>query len=603
MTDCAKVEDIANKHFDYIVIGGGATGSALAARLSEKSDITVLVLEAGKMHINDPLIDIPSGFFQQFGKPEYDWAFQTTPQKKLGGKSVVWSRGKGLGGSSNMNFMAWTHPGKDEIDAWERLGNPGWSYENFIPYIRKSERFHFPSEEIIERDSLAVEPSSFGKNGPIDVSFTDWYMYPGPIVRAALNNLGIPSIKDPVNGKYCGTWTATSSVNPVTLTRSSAFTSYLQPNMGRSNLSVVAEAYVTRLLLDGDSNEPVSAKGVEFKHGEDLYVVYAGKEVLLCAGALKSPQVLELSGIGDPNILKPLGIDVRVNLPGVGTNVQEHISNISISFELNPDTNIQTLDMLSDPVEFQKFNELYQQKRAGLLSTTVTGFSFLPLQAISPQADAIIARLEERLASNELVSQPGLREQYKIQLERLKNPEMPDCEIITFPVFNGFINQVEPGKRYVSFILIMATPWSRGTAHITSKDPLVNPALDGNILGEEVDLDIMVEIFKFTRALGSVEPFKNIIAKEANPGPTVSTDDQVKEHICENISSVWHTSSTLSMLPRENGGVVDPSLKVWGTKNIRVCDLSILPLLVGVHTQSIAYGIAEKAADIILGRV
>ncbi|KIJ34490.1 GMC oxidoreductase [Sphaerobolus stellatus SS14] len=573
----ATVEQVMDKKFDHVIISSGTSGNALAARPTENPEISVLVLEAGQAWDNDPNVEMLTGFLKQLGNPEYDCIFKTTPQKNLGGKEVIWRRGKGLGGSSNMNFMMWSRPGKDEIDAWEKLGNKGWNHENFIPYIRKAENFHAPPEGIIKRDKLQVEPSWYGKAGPINVSYSEGSFNAEPIIR-------IPLVDDPINGKYSGTWTCATTTNPNTLACSSAFKGYVLPRLDRPNLSILVKSYVIKILIDSAKSDSVTATGVEFTHGDATYTVGANKEVIVSAGALKFPQILELSGIGDPKVLKPLGIDLKVDLPSVGTNMQDQAADISVSWEVTPESGISSLNKLGDPEFLQQELGAYFSQKRSLLANVVSGVSFLSLQHVTDKAKDIIAKHEKALEENP------------------PNPDMPVFEIIVNPVLTGWINKAKAGKCYISLAFVLSNPFSRGTAHITSKDPTTYPALDANYFDHQIDLDIMVEAFKFGRDLANHEPFKKIMAREANPGLNVETEAYIIKHIKDDLCTVWQTSGTLPMLPKEDGGVVDPKFRVYGTSNIRVVDISIIPLQLSIHTQTIAYGIAEKAADIILGK-
>jgi len=264
--------------------------------------------------------------------------------------------------------------------------------------------------------------------------------------------------------------------------------------------------------------------------------------------------------------------------------------------------NVQSLDVLSDAVERDNHMKLYAEKRRGLLSLTVSGLTFLPVQTISDKSKAIVEAQVEKVKKERDGYPAGRLEQFNIQAERLKDPSLHEVEIIANPIFSGFINKSESGKKYLSFILGVTSAWSRGSLHIGSKDPSAEPVMDPHYLEEMVDLELMVEIFKFTRSLTGFDPLKSVLVKEVNPGPGVTSDAEIKEHIKQHLGTLWHVACTLSMLPREKRGVVDPELRVWGTKNIRVADISIIPLHVGVHTQTVAYGIAERAADIIRGR-
>ncbi|KIJ43843.1 GMC oxidoreductase [Sphaerobolus stellatus SS14] len=383
----SKINEVSDKTFDHVIIGkvqpqwwctSTVAGCTPVSQLSENPDVTVLLLEAGKARIGDPLVDLLTGCLQQHGVPEYDWAFQTLPQKKLDGKVVTWNRGKGLGGSSNINYM-------------ENLGNPGWNYDSFIKYLKKAENL-----------STGVEVAA----------------------KKATEARGIPIFNGHENGKYSGAWAAPGSVNALTLTRCSAFVGYILPNLGRKNLFVLPEAYGSRIILGDSKSEPVTVEEVEFIQEDKTYRVKAAKEVIVFAGAFKFPQILELSGIGDPNVLKPLGIDVKVDLPGVGANLQEHTSSFTLAAdkpsELKDDAPFITLDMLSDPVIFQKHSEFYGQRLPGLLSFQASGISYLSLQNISGKADEIIGKHEKTLATLPLTTSPATKEQTKIQLEHLK---------------------------------------------------------------------------------------------------------------------------------------------------------------------------------------
>ncbi|GJJ15207.1 hypothetical protein Clacol_009483 [Clathrus columnatus] len=611
----ANIEDVTNHTFDYVIVGGGVAGSVIAGRLSEKSDTIVLLLEAGKGRINDPLIveynaaDTPSGGARgyQFGDPEYlrvnNCRCLKIPQKNLNGRKMIWNRGKGLGGSSNINQMAWTRPGRIELDAWEKLGNPGWSYEDIIPYIQKVENFHPLSDETIKAKVLAPEQHWFGRNGPISLAFCEVLTGLDDTIRKTITGLGIPAINNAPLGEYTGLWNCPSTVDPVKLERSTAFKGYIQPHLNRKNLFVLPEAYATKLIWKNDSkpneNGEFSAEGVEFIFGGRTFMARSAKEVLLTAGALKSPQLLELSGIGRPDVLNPLDIPVLVDLPGVGENLQDHYCANAIVFgtlspmsrekhkthenfvclELHPNAAYRTIDLLRDPVEYEKYEELYKKKQHGLLSFTNS-------DSISPNAEELIELhvkdLANRIANTNTNTLKGLKGQLDLQLERLRDPRLPTVELITAAQFLDHPNPLDP------------------------------PKLDANALEYPFELDLLTEEFKFARKLRDCEPLKGIIAKEIAPGDKVVTDEQIRGTHLEQcgvssfsppvcVSSPTYTdmgcldtSGTLSMLPREKNGVVDPSLKA----SLFVYFKHIQKIIIA----GLAYAIAEKAADIILGR-
>ncbi|KIJ30962.1 GMC oxidoreductase [Sphaerobolus stellatus SS14] len=341
----ATVEQVMDKKFDYAIIGGGTSGNALAARLTENPEISVLVLEAGQAWDNDPNIGSLSNW-----ETLNMTGFQNHASEKPGWKGSDLE--PGLGGNSNTNFMMWNRRGKDEIDAWEKLGNKGWNHENFIPYIHKAVNFHTPPEGIIKRDKLQVDPSWYGKAvGPIDVSYSESSSNAEPLFTMQIQ--GISLVDDPINGKYSGTWTCATTTNPNTLARSSAFKGYVLPHLDRLNLSILVKSYVIKILIDSAKSDFVTTTSVEFTHGDATYTVGANKEVIVSAGALKFPQILELSDIIDLKVLKPLDIDLKVDLPSVGTNLQDHAADISVSCG-TPESGINSLNNLGDPEFLQQ---------------------------------------------------------------------------------------------------------------------------------------------------------------------------------------------------------------------------------------------------------
>ncbi|KAI0776222.1 alcohol oxidase [Trametes elegans] len=593
----ATINDVKDNSFDYIIIGGGTAGLPIAARLSEDPKNSVLVLEAGEANLDDMAILRPASYASHFGNPAYDWGHQTTKQKLTGDTAHGWNRGKGLGGSSAINFLCWTKPAAEEIDDFERLGNPGWNWKNYEKYIQRAEGFVPPPTEVQESLGMRLDTWEMGKDGPLTIAF------PGTIdkaerqVRQTLLNAGLPVAPRSMNGQTAGVYHAPCTYDPVSHTRSYATTAYYLPNKDRPNLKVLVSAYVNRIVPASNKDSEFTAEAVEFVHQGQVYNVHANKEVILSAGTLKSPQILELSGIGNPSILRKLGVPVKVDLPGVGKNVQEHTL-AAISFELRDDVPFATLDILSDPEVFKEHLELHKTG-SGAFTTGITGFAFATLPQISPRAEEIIKATEEKILKNANNYPPGLLEQYKISLDRLRNGA--GCEFIIFHGLNSRPLPAEKGKRYISFYVAMNHTFSRGTIHTVSKDAAVDPEYDPHYFEEEVDLQVWIEMIKFAKNLANISPLKDMIAKELNPGPKINTDEEIAAWLKQTMLTTWHTAGACSMLPKANGGVVDPSLKVYGTNNVRVADLSVVPLHFGAHPQAVVYGIAEQAADIIKG--
>ncbi|KAH9886305.1 GMC oxidoreductase [Cubamyces lactineus] len=599
----ATVADIADRTFDFVIIGqyehhsSITAGLALAARLSEDPSVSVAVLEAGKAHFNDELVLGVQGWMRQFMNPEYDWRFFTLPQVHANGKPTLWSRGKGLGGSSGMNFLMWTRPQRQDIDAIEALGNSGWNWERFYEYSKKTERFVSPQKATVED---LYSKDAVGTNGPLPISFARTVSNAEQPFRKSLEELGVNISNDALSGDTLGAWKPVSIIDPATDTRSYSTTGYLLPALDRPNLRVLTEAYVTRIITETTDDGTVVARALEFEHGGKTHSVCVGKEAILSAGAIKSPQILELSGIGDRALLERLEIPVKLDLPAVGTNVQEHGCHNATAYLMQDGKNIITSDLLRDPDFRAKLVES-SPDYAEPLGLAFTGLNFLPIQKLTSPARAteIISNIETRVARGRADGSipPGLQAQYEQQMAMLKDPAVPDVEIMVTPFS---FKPGEPAKKPIVAILsAVCRPFSRGTIHAASTDPKEPPAIDPQYFAESADLDILVEAWKFARKVAHTGAFKELMVAEVSPGPGVQTDEQIREHVKNNFVTVWHTCGSLSMLPKDKGGVVDPKLKVYGTQNIRVVDLSILPLQLTTHTQSVVYAIAEQAADII----
>ncbi|KAF9528787.1 GMC oxidoreductase [Crepidotus variabilis] len=599
-----SLQEVVQKSFDYIVIGGGTAGLALAGRLSEEPTVSVLVLEAGQANLDDPKIVMPAQFGQTFGNPQYDWAFNTVKQKHTNNKIHLWSRGKALGGTSTMNFYCWSKPTKTDIDAIERLGNPGWNWTEFIKYSRKSESFHLPAQEQLDVYPHTYNPNFRGLSGPIHTSLAPQFHTIDKLMQETLVNKGIKPVEDPYGGDISGGWIASANIDPKGWKRSYSASGYLQPNLHRPNLNVLTDALVARIVFE-DKLTPAAdrtASAVEFLFGDGsaIHTVKANREVIVSAGTINSPKVLELSGIGQSQILSSFGLETLVDLPGVGENVQEHVWS-PVSFELDDTRGVlhQTLDLLKNPDTAAKHLALYAEGK-GLFRSCISSFSFLPIQSCDlPDTPSLIALAEKEAEAAKAQGSAGMGEQVDIWLEILKNKKEPDFEIVALPCVKIALAPAEPSKHYFTLLALLNHPLSRGTIHIQSKDPRVHPEIDPRYFERQIDLEIILQEIKYIRSWKETEPWKSGIVREMDPGPKYQTDDELREYIRNSLNTTWHTVGSCSMLPREKQGVVDPQLKVYGTSNVRVVDISIIPLHIAAHTQTSAYAIGEKAANII----
>ncbi|KAL4258094.1 GMC oxidoreductase family protein [Pleurotus pulmonarius] len=567
-----SLQDVANKHFDYIVAGGGTAGLVVAARLSEDPKVNVLVLEAGPANLNDDLIRIPAQIAQHFGKPSYDWNLVTTVQESSDSTQFGWHIGKGLGGSSAINFMCWTKPPAGDIDDLEKLGNVGWNWDTYDKYLKKAENFiHLPKEVLAAR-GISLDKwktNSFG--GPLNNGHQRTVLDVELKAVKALSNLGVGAAENPMGGDPKGFFSVPTTVDPVTNCRSYSVTAYYLPNQDRPNLHILVNANVNKIHSDDKSPGDFVATGVEFAFENSIYVAHATKEVIVSSGSTKSPQILELSGIGRRDVLEAIKVPVKVELPGVGENLQEHLHS-AISYEIHDDVPAETFDLLRDPVTAAKHLALHP-KGTGIFNMGVTALSFNPLEVLTDKHQEI-------------------KDGIKAEIER-------DIKAAIAPV-----DPPAPGKRYLSLVAATNYNFSRGSIHSVSNDPNVSPAINPRYFSRKSDLKVLVEMVKFNRKLATTAPLTEVFGtspKEVNPGPNVQTDEEIANWIKKVVSSTFHPAGTCSMLPKELDGVVDPTLKVYGTKNVRVVDLSIIPVHFGTHAQSTVYAIAEQAADIIKG--
>ncbi|KAJ7587543.1 alcohol oxidase [Mycena floridula] len=504
--------------------------------------------------------------------------------------------GKGLGGSSKINFGTWNVPPADDIDNWEKLGNPGWNFKNFEKYYKKVRSLTEDGRAFSKDISTITGAAGTGETDSACLLKTS---YPSVLQESStLHQLGFPKSLDPPLGAYF----TLSSLDPRTHQRSYAASAYYFPNETRPNFSVLLTAHVHRVVTSKNGDK-VTATGVQFHYGSEVHLARAAKEVILCAGALKSPQILELSGIGRPEVLNSIGVPVIVTLEGVGENVQEH-NVLSTSYQAKDDSTEENYDMLQDPEYLAAAMALHPEGKGIFNTGTAISIAFVPLQTFSPHYQEIHQAEGDFIERSSDKYSKGLLDQYAIQLERLRTPGTSGgCEFAIFPGTMGALATAEAGKKYFTLATFSNHPFSRGSIHAISSDPSMDPAFDPHYFDHNFDLQIFVEMVKFTRKLAKTQPLSQILESgdSVNPPMSIQTDAELLDWVKGCISTTWHTTSSLSMLPLDKGGVVDPQLKVYGTSNIRVVDLSIVPLHFSGHSQVTAYVIGEIAADIIKG--
>lgn len=522
---------------DYVIVGGGTAGCVLANRLTENGRHTVLLLEAGPR--DDYLwIHIPIGYAKTMFHPVYNWGFYTEPDPGMHGRKIYWPRGRGLGGSSSINGLIYVRGQREDYDAWAALGNRGWAWQDVLPYFIKCEH------------NTRGASAYHGADGPLWCSdIEESHELMEAIIRAG-NELGVPR-NDDFNGErqegvgYYQLFTRNGW-------RCSCADAYLKPARRRSNLRVETDAHVTRIDF-----EARRATGVQYRHHGVLTNAVAAREVILCAGALQSPQLLQLSGVGPAPLLQSFGIPLVHDLPGVGENLQDHLQ-LRVMFRVKKP--ITTNDELRTLVGKMKIGLKWLLFRRGPLAIGINQgglFTRVLPESTRPDVQFHFATLSAELA--------GARPH-----------EWSGC----------------------TFSVCQLQPESRGTVRIKSRNALDAPALQPNYLATEKDRRCAVAGLRFARKLAAAPALGDYIGEEYRPGTAAATDEALLEFARMYGATIFHPSGTCRM-GADAKAVVDERLRVRGVAGLRVVDCSIMPAVVSGNTQAPVVMIAEKAADLI----
>ncbi|KAI1153766.1 hypothetical protein F4825DRAFT_239841 [Nemania diffusa] len=600
---------------DFVIVGGGLSGLVVAARLTNDPNVTVTVLEAGNDYTTDPRIRTPALWLSVLGTPDFDWGYQSTPQKGLNGKVIPLSQGKLLGGSSAINGQAFVANSKAAVDAWGEFGNPGWDWETLSPYFKKFHTLSRPSTETASQLRLNyLDENLRAKHGPVQASFPD--VADDPIPGAwvdTLAALGHPASGDPFSGQFTGGYINPMTVDPKTRTRSDAVTAYLEPVKHRENLQVITGALAEKLIFDTTGVEP-RVVGVQIRKDGNSVLVKAKKEVILSAGAFGSPKLLELSGIGSRERLEKLSIPVIVDNLNVGENLQDH-PDAGVSFEVNE--GVKTLDGISrqEPEAVAAAMNEYVTKKKGPFAVggNFSG-SLLPVPdfAAAPSDEPTL----EEVLNTATDATPGPFSPYHAAFvhSMLRSRNQGPGNLFTYAAFSNFIpegagadivQKVDTDGNFLTICAALLHPLSRGSVHINSSDPAEKPIIDPRYLEHPVDLDVLARYFRYINQIVQIEPLSRYIKSNGRRSKGAPADMnnlvEVKEYIKRAALSCWHPTSSCAMLPLDKGGVVSPSLKVYGVENLRVVDSSVLPIATRGNPQTTVYAVAERAADIIRG--
>ena len=525
--------------YDFIVIGAGSAGCALANRLTEDPANRVLLLEAGGRDLN-PWLHIPVGYYRTIFNEKLNWGYQTEPEPELNGRRIAWPRGRVLGGSSAINGLVYIRGQREDFQLWRQMGNQGWGWNDVLPFFRKAEDQ--------ERGANALH----GEGGPLGVSDLN---QTHEIVEAYINacdQIGIPRTAD-FNGEE------QEGVGYFQLTtrngfRCSSAVAYLHPIKYRPNLNVVTDALVSRIVV-----EDKCATGVMYWEGGQLKRADVEGEIILSAGAIGSPQILQLSGIGPGDHLQELEIKVVHDLDGVGANLQDHFQARSLYRCTKP---ITLNDRVHSPWQKMLMGLEWLTKRTGPLT-------------IGAGQGGIFAKTRPELATPDV--------QFHLILFSADKPGEPLHD------FSGFTASV-----------CQLRPESRGTLLIKSRDPKEHPAIHANYLATDGDRQCMIDGLKLARRLAETESLKPLIAEEIEPGPDVVSDDDFLEHARKRGGTIFHPTSTCLMGPNTNPkAVVDNELRVHGIRGLRVADASIMPTVISGNTNAACIMIGEKLAHIL----
>ena len=528
---------MAGNEYDFIVVGAGSAGCALANRLSADASNRVLLLEAGGRD-NYPWIHIPVGYFKTMLNPRTDWCYETEPDPNLNGRRIPWPRGKVLGGSSSINGLVYIRGQSHDYDQWRQLGNTGWSWDDVLPYFMRAE------------DNERGANATHGAGGPLGVSDIGFSRGFSDAFIDAAGELGIPRTDDFNSGDQEGA--GYFQLTTKNGRRCSAAVGYLKPIKKRANLTITTGAQVCRVVFEGKR-----AAGIEFAVNGRTRIARAKGEIVLSSGAIGSPQILQLSGVGPGALLGEFGIPVVHDSPGVGENLQDHLQTRAVYKTNQPSLN-------------DEVNSLF---RKALIGLEYALFRKGPM-TIAAGHVGMFAKTREGL-------------------------ETPDVQFHFIP-----LSTKGPGEGLHEFSAFTSSvcqlrPESRGKIVIKSPDYADYPAIHPNYLSTEIDRQTIVAGMKLSRKVMATPTMQALTTEEFLPGPEVQTDEELLDHARNNAGTIYHPVGTCKM-GSDPMAVVDERLRVHGVEGLRVADASIMPTLVSGNTNGPSIMIGEKASDMIL---
>lgn len=525
--------------YDYVIVGAGTAGCVLANRLSEDPSVRVLLLEAGgkDRSLN---IKIPAAFAKQFHDPKLDWEYFTEPEPAVDGRELYIPRGKSLGGSSSMNAMLYVRGRPLDYDGWEAQGAPGWGYADLLPYFKAAE------------DNVRGASEFHGTGGPLRIEEQRSPRRVSNRILEATVQAGIPRIADYNGPEQDGvSWFQVSQRGGK---RFSAADGYLRPALKRPNLEV--RTGVTVLGVELAAGRAVGVRVAAGRRGKEE-LIRAEREVLLAAGAINSPQILLLSGIGDPADLRAAGVETVHELPGVGRNLQDHPF-VTMIYEVSDEHSLFT-------AESPKHLAEWALRKTGPLTSTVAEVT-------------AFTRSRPGLPAADLQFHMGAA-------------YFDDHGAATY---DGHCAVLGP---------VLISPKARGQVWLRSSDPTAKARIITNSLSEPEDVDALIAGMELSREIVRQDAIKDVIIKEVKPGPDAVSREDLEEDLRQRLMLIYHPVGTCRMSDTADGAVVDSDLRVHGIEGLRVIDASVMPTITGGNTNATVVVIAEKAADLIRGRV
>ncbi|TQS33936.1 hypothetical protein Golomagni_05704, partial [Golovinomyces magnicellulatus] len=561
--------------FDYIIVGAGTAGLTLANRLSQDDKLTIALVDPGASEKDNAVVKDTLNWLE-VSNTYINWNYTSVSQSHANGRKLQYSAGRGIGGTSLMNGMTYIRGDKAQFDAWEKLGNPGWNWNNLLPYYEKVERLFLPTENQ-QQNGAIVEKEYHGFKGDLHIGFipvldnSSFY----DTARDTWSALGQDPSPDVNRGDTKGFSVWPQTLDPVKNVRSDAATSFYWPIVQQRHNLKLFNGTVSHLTWTPRCKTPKASGVVYINPKGDKVQLNAKKEVILAAGSLRSPLILERSGVGSKKLLQSMGISTILDLPGVGENMIDQ-TNLALIYE-----STKKFDGYTPYGTFANARDLFAENFTAVAATT--------RKQLSQWATTLASASDGRL------SESALTKVFEIQHDLIFKQNVTFSELLTLASGNNLVSAVWP-----------LLPFSRGSVHLGSNsDTAVNsPVIDPNFLAIDFDLDVNVATGKLAHKFWETSPVKEFVKSQVAPSadaiPPNASNEQWQQYIKQAFSSNSHALGTLAMMSKELGGVVGPDLRVHGVHNVRVIDASVIPTQISGHLTATIYAIADRAAHIIL---